>query len=100
MWSCGSRTSGFTSTSVASSPTKVSQSLTMASAASSATSAGIFACATISSALAWSTPAIASIGTRARASGRSTASSSISMPPSADAIARKVRFERSSRKEK
>ena len=41
--SCGSRTSGLTSTSVASSETKVSHSLTMTSAAWSATSAGIFA---------------------------------------------------------
>ena len=100
IWSCGSRTSGLTSTSVASSPTKVSHSLTITSAAWSATSAGSFACATISSAFALSTPAIASIGTRASASGRSTASCSISMPPSADAMARNVRLERSSRKEK
>ena len=72
----------------------------MTSAAWSATSAGILAAATISAALARSTPAIGSIGMRASASGRSTASSSISMPPSADAMARNVRLERSSRKEK
>ena len=63
----------------------------------SRTSAGKFAASTISAALASSTPLLASTGMRASASGRSTASCSISMPPSFEAMARKVRLDRSSR---
>ena len=85
---------------MASSPTKVSHSFTITSAAWSATAAGIFPAATISAAFALSTPVIASTGIRASASGRSTASCSISMPPSAEHIARNVRLLRSSRNEK
>ncbi len=63
------------------------------------TSAGKPAASAISAAFAASHPTSASTGTLARASGRSTASCSISMPPSTDAIARYVRLARSSRKE-
>jgi hypothetical protein len=63
----------------------------------SRTSAGNLAASTISPAVALSTPVVASTGMRASASGRSTASCSISMPPSTLAMARKVRLERSSR---
>ena len=58
---------------------------------------GSCAASTISVALASSTPVRASIGMRASASGLVTAISSISMPPSTEAIARKVRLARSSR---
>jgi hypothetical protein len=85
---------------VASSATKVSHSATITSAAWSATISGIRPAATISAAFARSTPAIASTGIRASASGRSTASCSISIPPSAEHIAKKVRLLRSSRNEK
>ena len=45
------------------------------------------------------TPSLASTGTLASASGFFSATSSISMPPSTDAMARKVRLVRSRRKE-
>ena len=60
----------------------------MTSATWSATSAGNRPASTISRAFAASMPASASTGTRASASGRSTASCSISMPPSREAMAR------------
>ncbi len=93
----GALASGLTSTRVASSAEKTSHSLMAISMTWSRTSAGNFAASTISSALARSTPTVASTGMRASASGLVTAISSISMPPSTLAMARKVRLERSSR---
>jgi hypothetical protein len=90
-------TSGLTSTRVASSAVKTSHSLTSTSITWCRTSAGKPAVSAISAALAASTPSIGSTGTRASASGRSTASCSISIPPSTEAIARYVRLARSSR---
>jgi hypothetical protein len=89
--------SGFTSTRVASSCWKTSHSWTAMAMTWSRTSAGKFAASTISVAFAVSTPLVASMGMRARASGLVAATSSISMPPSTEAIARKVRLERSRR---
>ena len=65
----------------------------------SRTSAGNRPASTISVALASSIPVNAFTGIFASASGRSSASCSISMPPSCVAIARNVRFDRSSRNE-
>ena len=65
----------------------------------SATSAGNFAASTIWRATSGVTPSMASIGVLATASGRVSATSSISMPPSTDAMERKVRLARSRRKE-
>ena len=65
----------------------------------SRTSAGNLPASAISAALAASIPVSALTGILASASGRSSASCSISMPPSRVAIARKVRLERSSRNE-
>ena len=81
-------TSGFTSTRLASSVWKTSHRVTRMAAIWSATSAGKPAAATISCALEGVTPVSASTGTLASASGRSTASCSISTPPSLEAIAR------------
>jgi hypothetical protein len=50
--------------------------------------------------LARSTPVSAETGTLATFSGALWATSSMSMPPAAEQIARNVRFARSSRKEK
>ena len=58
IWSSGVRTSGLTSTSVASSLTKTSHSLAMVTAAASSTSAGRWPCSAISRANASSTPLI------------------------------------------
>ena len=65
----------------------------------SRTSAGNLPASAISAAFAASIPVSALTGIFASASGRSSASCSISMPPSWVAIARNVRFDRSSRKE-
>lgn len=78
---------------------KVSHRVTRISATCSATSAGNFACATISRAFSMLTPSLASTGTFARASGFSSATTSISTPPCTDAMARKVRLVRSRRYE-
>ncbi|SKX44812.1 Uncharacterised protein [Mycobacteroides abscessus subsp. massiliense] len=82
------RTSGFTSTRVASSPTNTSQSFWMVTAAESSTSAGSLPFSAISRARAKSTPLTASTGTLASASGFSSAVTSISTPPSTEHIAR------------
>ena len=55
---------------------------------------------TISAALRASTPVSGSIGILASASGLVLATSSISTPPSTEHIARKVRSDRSSRKDR
>ena len=68
--------------------TKTSHSLLTMSLASSATSAGNPVAATISAAFASSTPTSGSIETFATASGFSTAVTSISTPPSIEAIHR------------
>ncbi len=92
-------TSGLTSTRRASSATKVSHRVTRTSATPSATSAGNFAWATISRAFSRVTPSLALTGTFARASGSFSATSSMSMPPCTEAMARKVRLVRSRRYE-
>ncbi len=97
-WPFGVLTSGLTSTSVASSAVNVSQSLTSTSITWSPhvgrEAGGVGDLGRLGLA---STPSIGSTGTRASASGRSTASCSISIPPSTEAIARYVRLARSSR---
>ena len=65
----------------------------------SRTSAGNFPASAISAAFAASTPVNALMEIFASASGRSSASCSISMPPSWVAIPRNVRLDRSSRNE-
>ena len=82
---------------MASSLLKTSHSRTAMAMTWSRTSAGNFAASTISVAFASSTPTVASIGILASASGLVTAISSIYMPPSTDAMARKVRLDRSSK---
>ena len=70
------------------------------SAAPSAASAGIRPAAMISAALPRSTPVSGETGIRATASGALCATSSISMPPWTEQMARKVRLARSSRKDR
>ncbi len=79
--------------------TKTSHSLTSTLLIWSTSSAGNFAASAISRALASVTPSMASTGILASASGLVAATSSISTPPSTEAMARKVRLVRSSRKE-
>ena len=93
-------TSGFTSTRVASSFSKTSQSFWMTSATSARSSSGKPASVTIFWAVSASMPVSGETGTLARASGRSSASCSISMPPSTLHSDRYDRLARSSRMEK
>ncbi len=81
-------TSGLTSTRVASSSMKTVHSFLIASTAWSAIEASKPVAATISAALASSTPTCGSIETRAIASGFSCAVTSISTPPSVEAMQR------------
>ncbi|CAM5356430.1 hypothetical protein SALBM135S_10146 [Streptomyces alboniger] len=91
-------TSGLTSTRSASSATKVSHRVAMASATPSATSAGNFAWATISRAFSMVTPALVIVDRDLREGlGVFSATSSMSMPPCTEAMARKVRLVRSRR---
>ncbi len=99
-WPSADRIIGLTSTSVASSSTKQHQSFSMSSAAPSSDFSGRPPAAAISRAFARSTPVSAETGTLATFSGEVWATSSMSMPPAAEQMARKVRFARSSRKEK
>ncbi len=81
-------TSGLTSTSVASSSTNTVHSFRIMSLADSRTSSGKRVASTISSALASSTPVCGSIEILATASGFSLAVTSISTPPSIEAMQR------------
>ena len=81
-------TSGLTSTRVASSDAYTCHSSCSTRAISLASSPVNPAASTISSALAWSMPTVGSTGIRASASGRSTASVSMSIPPSREHMAR------------
>ena len=81
-------TSGFTSTSVASSSRYTSHSDFRTGTILAPVSASKPAASTISFAFASSMPVLGSTAILARASGRSTASCSISMPPSLLHIAR------------
>ena len=94
------RTSGLTSTSVASSPVNTAQSRSASSAAPARASSGSLPAATISAALAASTPVSGLTGILASASGFVLATSSISTPPSTEHIDRNVRSARSSRNDR